>query len=220
MCMFGDLGLINGEWRVLGRLPDWRRGDWPVPVFGRVSRIRERVHAWRIHYGDAMLEPLWDEPCPPAEAELLPSDGVYGSGAVGLTLARRLGATASPGRSGAVGSAAAPPLAHADLFDDDVAADARGEFGAALQAGLPPADAAAKVLHGMRKEVEDADDEPVIILALAYLLRERGVREHPAISQARQILASGIGLERWREAGGEVLASRLRLYQRIAAQLG
>jgi hypothetical protein len=30
---FGDLGLFNGEWTVVGRLPEWQRADWPMPPF-------------------------------------------------------------------------------------------------------------------------------------------------------------------------------------------
>ena len=30
---FGDLGLLNGEWTVIGRLPEWQRDEWPMPAF-------------------------------------------------------------------------------------------------------------------------------------------------------------------------------------------
>lgn len=29
----GDLGLLNGEWLVIGQQPNWNRGDWPMPLF-------------------------------------------------------------------------------------------------------------------------------------------------------------------------------------------
>lgn len=35
--LFGDLGLLRGEWPVLGRIPDWKSEDWPVPFFVRVN---------------------------------------------------------------------------------------------------------------------------------------------------------------------------------------
>ena len=33
--MFGDLGLINGEWVVRGAVPNWDRTQWPMPDFVR-----------------------------------------------------------------------------------------------------------------------------------------------------------------------------------------
>jgi Immunity protein 26 len=32
---FGDLGLINGAWPILGRIPNWNRAKWPMPEFVR-----------------------------------------------------------------------------------------------------------------------------------------------------------------------------------------
>src|SRR2546427_613319 len=32
---FGDLGLINGEWPIRGRVPGWDRSRWPMPHFVR-----------------------------------------------------------------------------------------------------------------------------------------------------------------------------------------
>lgn len=29
----GDLGLLNGEWLVVGHDPNWNRADWPIPLF-------------------------------------------------------------------------------------------------------------------------------------------------------------------------------------------
>jgi hypothetical protein len=31
--LVGDLGLLKGEWRVIGKQPSWRREDWPIPLF-------------------------------------------------------------------------------------------------------------------------------------------------------------------------------------------
>jgi hypothetical protein len=35
LCRFGDLGLINGEWPVLGQLTNWSRTTWTMPPFVR-----------------------------------------------------------------------------------------------------------------------------------------------------------------------------------------
>ena len=46
---FGDLGLINGEWRVLGRLPNWNRSDWPISDF---LRRPPGMRARQVRYAD------------------------------------------------------------------------------------------------------------------------------------------------------------------------
>lgn len=46
----GDLGLINGEWQVLGSSSSWRRSDWPIPNFLRADPLSG--HAWRVEYSD------------------------------------------------------------------------------------------------------------------------------------------------------------------------
>jgi hypothetical protein len=33
--MFGDLGLINGEWPIIGAIPNWNRSEWRMPDFVR-----------------------------------------------------------------------------------------------------------------------------------------------------------------------------------------
>src|SRR5262245_33669660 len=33
--LFGDLGLLKGEWPILGRSKGWDLRDWPIPVFVR-----------------------------------------------------------------------------------------------------------------------------------------------------------------------------------------
>ena len=71
----------------------------------------------------------------------------------------------------------------------------------------------------MKNAVEDADDAPILVLALASLLLDHGVRDHPILRQAGEVTAAGAGLERWREAGPAALAERQRIYDRLAARL-
>ena len=87
---FGDLGLIEGEWPVIGRLPGWRREDWPMPAFGRRESLTGRL--LRVEYPD-------DDPNGTpretriSEAELadLPEDGLAGAGFVEQRMTRLLG---------------------------------------------------------------------------------------------------------------------------------
>jgi len=85
---FGDLGLINGEWAVLGQIPEWSRSQWPMPDFARrdpLGRLKPRL----VRYAD-------DDPGR-VEAEYIidddtgvASDSMYGYGAVEIELTKLL----------------------------------------------------------------------------------------------------------------------------------
>jgi hypothetical protein len=107
----------------------------------------------------------------------------------------------------------------AELFDDDVALDARALFEEAVESGAPPGLAADHILASLPGYLEDTDDEPVLMLALAALLLDGGVADHPVLRRAREIIETGDGLERWQEAGAEALSERLEVYRRLAARL-
>jgi hypothetical protein len=47
---FGDLRLINGEWPIVGTVPNWDRSQWSMPDFVRRDPYREK--AWLIRYSD------------------------------------------------------------------------------------------------------------------------------------------------------------------------
>ena len=107
----------------------------------------------------------------------------------------------------------------ADLFDEDVALDTRDMFREAVEAGLDPRRAAAQVLGDWGEAAEEPDDGPVIRLALAVLLLDAGVRAHPILDEAREVLRAGAGLERWAEGGEAVLKERRAVYDQLAARL-
>lgn len=74
---FGDLGLLHGDWPVIGQLPSWRREDWPLPVFRREEPLTGRL--LRVEYVDE------DPSSRPREVEIsreefdgLPDDGMAG----------------------------------------------------------------------------------------------------------------------------------------------
>lgn len=85
---FGDLGLINGDWAVLGQHPNWRPRDWPMPDFGR----REPSgNAYRVIYSAADLRgPEREELIGDDECDSLPRDALSGSGAVERVLTHLL----------------------------------------------------------------------------------------------------------------------------------
>ena len=49
---FGDLGLLQGEWGIVGQLPGWNRKQWPMPDFVRNDPL-VRLRSHLIRYSDA-----------------------------------------------------------------------------------------------------------------------------------------------------------------------
>jgi hypothetical protein len=107
----------------------------------------------------------------------------------------------------------------AGLFEDDIAVEIREAFQAEIDDGLSPMKAAGRVLEEWAEAADDEDDGPVIHLALASLLLDLGVRQHPVLEEARAILEQEAGLERWQEAGETSLAGRREVYQQLLARM-
>lgn len=87
---FGDLGLIEGEWKVLGMVPGWDRSAWPIPLL--VSRVpRELRKPFLIECADTdpnVETGQWT--IEHDEHPDLPSAGLFGSGAVEIRLGKML----------------------------------------------------------------------------------------------------------------------------------
>lgn len=82
---FGDLGLIEGEWPVIGNSDEWDRSLWPMPSFIRVDVMSGKAR--KIEYSeDDLLYEIRDEPATPEEVKKYPKDRVCGSGAVEIRL--------------------------------------------------------------------------------------------------------------------------------------
>ena len=81
---FGDLGLIEGKWPLIGRSPDWDRARWPMPTFVRTEPIRGM--RWTARYpdddplGNPTLERLFESPA------AYERDAISGAGAVEIVL--------------------------------------------------------------------------------------------------------------------------------------
>jgi hypothetical protein len=91
--MFGDLGLLNGSWPVLGRSETWRRDDWPLPPLVRVDP--DGSTAFMSFYSDDLILDR-EETCDPSCATHFPEDGLWGYGAVEKRLTRLVGEPAGP----------------------------------------------------------------------------------------------------------------------------
>lgn len=89
ICNFGDLGLINREWPVIGGHEEWKQGGWPIPEFGYIEG--PGGPAYKVTYKDSQLSEYETRVQISIEECLqLPDDGIFGSGAVEKILTRLL----------------------------------------------------------------------------------------------------------------------------------
>ncbi|AWM01863.2 immunity 26/phosphotriesterase HocA family protein [Bradyrhizobium amphicarpaeae] len=86
---FGDLGLIEGRWLVIGKVPNWHRKDWPIPDFVRRDPISRK--AWLVRYlNDEPLRSVSEPLSGYDDMQLLESDGLYGAGAAEAKISKLL----------------------------------------------------------------------------------------------------------------------------------
>ncbi len=86
---FGDIGLKNGEWRIVGTVKPWRPENWPMPPF--VSAADEQDCVTLTEYDENTFETKSVSTLPrSAETENLPVDRVMGYGSVEIRLTRIL----------------------------------------------------------------------------------------------------------------------------------
>jgi hypothetical protein len=87
---FGDLGLVQGTWPILGRLDEWNRREWPMPLFVRHEELTGR--SFMVRYADDDPNRLVrEEQVAPDEASLHPKDGLMGAGFAENALTALLG---------------------------------------------------------------------------------------------------------------------------------
>lgn len=84
VCQFGDLGLINHRWPIVGRDPQWNRQRWPMPPFGHRDALRPI--AWRREYDEDRLKQIREVLISEDEYAKLPKDGLFGYIAVETVL--------------------------------------------------------------------------------------------------------------------------------------
>lgn len=84
----GDLGLVNGEWPVIG-VAHWVREDWPMPSFVRRDPLSKR--AWLVRYSDTDPRQIEQEDLLPNEASALEEASLCGYGSVEIKLTKLLG---------------------------------------------------------------------------------------------------------------------------------
>ena len=83
----GDLGLVRGDWPIIGALAEWRREQWPIPAFVRHDLLTDEY--MRVEYpdDDPNGQPR-EVPISREQFEGLPEDGMAGSQFVEARLSR------------------------------------------------------------------------------------------------------------------------------------
>jgi hypothetical protein len=88
VAIFGDYSLYRGEWPILGNLGNWKRDDWPMPLF---SRVDEKGKAVKVKYSENdPTDCATEMPCSIEEAKDLPEDSMKGSHIVARHLSKLL----------------------------------------------------------------------------------------------------------------------------------
>ncbi|WP_109002979.1 Imm26 family immunity protein [Streptomyces rishiriensis] len=98
VCRFGDRGLLQGRWAILGELDPWDSRNWPVPTFRRNGEIL-------VSYDDSSLALVKEERVVPQVSDDYPNDGLEGAGFVEIKLTRLVSALSRPDDLGVAGSA-------------------------------------------------------------------------------------------------------------------
>lgn len=85
----GDLGILNGKWKVIGELPDWNRSSWTIPNFVRREEFSGRI--WLVTYPDDNPNTLPSEiRVTEEDVKNLERDSLHGYGAAEKILSKLL----------------------------------------------------------------------------------------------------------------------------------
>jgi len=86
---FGDLGFLEGTWKVVRSSVGWDRNKWPMPSFLRVDCITGK--AILVEYSENnLVHEVKNTPIDPISTHGLPEDGMWGSGAIEIHLTNLL----------------------------------------------------------------------------------------------------------------------------------
>lgn len=102
------------------------------------------------------------------------------------------------------------------IFEDDVACDVRNLFYDLLREGLPLKEATDALMEEMQEELEDEEDGPVIILALAATEWEAGRLDARIKRRALKLIEAGVDF-RWQDTDSK--DDRFQVLQALKAKL-
>ncbi|MCM8625540.1 Imm26 family immunity protein [Accumulibacter sp.] len=83
----GDLGVLNGAWKVIGAISPWSRSAWPLPPF---ARYVQGVAFYKSYYDEDTLRKIREVRIEKSEADELWEDGMDGYVAAEIVLTKRL----------------------------------------------------------------------------------------------------------------------------------
>lgn len=105
------------------------------------------------------------------------------------------------------------------LFSDDIACDVKEYYMKCLREDMSADEAEASAVSYFSEELSDSDDGPVVVLALADTAWRVGRLSEKLKKAAIVIIDSGEGLERWKEAGTQLLKKRQDVLQKLKERL-
>lgn len=85
---FADLGIMSGEWPILGTVPGWIARDWPMPPL--VRKDEAACRAWVSEYDDHSFLCLRETEVDPNGIAGFIADGTMGYGAMEIRLTKLL----------------------------------------------------------------------------------------------------------------------------------
>lgn len=103
------------------------------------------------------------------------------------------------------------------IFDDDVACDARAAMLDQFRAGLSVGAATDAVLEDLADFLEDAEDGPVVSLALASVQWDAGRLDERVKARALKVIAGGVDM-RWEDS--EFAEQRRAVLAELGTRLG
>lgn len=86
--MYGDLGIREGSWKVLGRSEPWDPTRWPLVRLARTDSLWGQTYL--VEYSESDLSRSREYKVEPSDAAGAPEDGLMGEGFVRLRLAKLL----------------------------------------------------------------------------------------------------------------------------------
>ena len=86
---FGDLGLLEEHWPIIGESEQWESKAWPMPPFIHIDESSGK--ACLRYYSEHTLKFIKEEPCDISLASEYPEDGLAGYGFVEARLTKLLG---------------------------------------------------------------------------------------------------------------------------------
>lgn len=86
--MFGDLGLLEEKWPIIGHSVAWDRSAWPLPPFVRIDVLNpQKAYKTRYSEDDISLNGIIEiVDCDPGLVAMYPEDSVSGYGAIEIKL--------------------------------------------------------------------------------------------------------------------------------------